>query len=308
MFSRDIDYFLAILKAGSISKAASLMYISQPSLSQFLFRLEKRLGVQLFDRSKTPWVLTDFGKSYAEYANSVQQMESRLSDEFVSIRNGGHMRQSLSIGIPTWKGSVFLPDVLMAFSNHFPSVSIHIYEEYADTLRDLLLSGEIDVAIMNATFYDKHIVLEKLFDERIFLVVSKKTPVIQGIKTSFEKPTHIDIRMFTGHRFIMPHSELTLTREVKNYFVKNSFSPHHTVTIKSILTSMNLAAAGYGCAFVPELGASMSPHFDDLAFFEIDEPPLSWGVFIAYRVQTPLSPTTKLFLDSTKNWFRSRYH
>ena len=306
MLSRDIDYFLAILDAGSISKAAALMYISQPSLSQFLFRLEDRLGVQLFDRSKTPWTLTDFGKSYAEYATSVKRMETWLSEEFISIRNGGQIRQSISIGIPQWKGAIFLPDILMAFSNHFPAVSLDIHEEYADTLREQLINGEIDMAIMNATLYDKHMVLEKLFDERILLAVSKSMPAVQGIETSFEKPACIDMKILADQRFIMPHSDLTLAREVKNYLAKHAIYPRRSVTVKNILTSMNLAAIGYGCAVVPEIGADMCARFNDLAFFEIDEPPLTWSAFIAYRVQTPLSPAAKLFLDSTKNWFQSR--
>ena len=306
MLARDADYFLAILKAGSISKAAALMYISQPSLSQFLSRLEERLGVQLFDRDKTPWTLTDFGKSYAEYAASVKEMEAKLYEEFISIQNGSYARQTISIGIPPWKGSIFLPEILMAFSNHFPSVSLQIYEEYAGLLRERLLNGEIDIAIMNTTVYDKHMVLEKLFDEHIYLAVSKDLPIIQGIETSFENPAHIDIKMFADQRFIMPHPSLTLTCEVKNYLTKKSVYPRRTVTVKSILTSINLAAAGYGCAFVPELGADMCSRFNDLAFFEIDEPPLTWGAFIAYRVQTTLSPAAKLFLDTTKNWFRSR--
>lgn len=303
MLSREIDYFLAVQKAGSVSKAAEMLYISQPSLSQFLIRLEKRLGAQLFDRSKNPWALTDIGRCYAEYANEARQLESQLTDDITSIRSGSIAKQTLSIGIPPWKGSLFLPEILSECARRFPGVSFLVYEESATKLRDLLLRGVISIAIMNTPFYDKHIVYEKLIEERIFLATAKDHPLVEGIRTSYKRPAYFDIAQICDQRLIIPGPEQILTLEVRNLLGKLSLTPRRMLYLKSILTCMNLAAAGYGFTFVPELGADQCPHFDRLAFFTLDQPPLSWSLSVVYRHQKTLDAASKAFLEITKKWF-----
>ena len=61
MIYRNYDYFLTIVKTGSLTKAAEILYITQPSLSKYLSRLEENLNIQLFDRSRSPLTLTYAG-------------------------------------------------------------------------------------------------------------------------------------------------------------------------------------------------------------------------------------------------------
>ena len=72
MVFKNYEYFIAIVESGSLTKAAEKLYVSQPSLSQYVKRLESSLGVELFDRTASPLRLTYTGERYYEYVKQVQ--------------------------------------------------------------------------------------------------------------------------------------------------------------------------------------------------------------------------------------------
>ena len=75
----EFEYFLTIAELGSLSKAAEKLYVSQPSLTQYINRLEDNLGIKLFDRSKSPINLTPAGELYLKYA--VDSMERKKKSQ-----------------------------------------------------------------------------------------------------------------------------------------------------------------------------------------------------------------------------------
>ena len=93
------EYFLEIVRAGSLSKAAGKLYVSQPSLSKYIQRLEKQVGAPLFDRSTNPMRLNDAGRIYYEYllecANARERMLGRM-DQVNRLQIG-----TLHLGMPS---------------------------------------------------------------------------------------------------------------------------------------------------------------------------------------------------------------
>ena len=114
MFVKNPEYFLAIVKERSISKAADRLYLSQPYLSQYLAKLEANLGVTLLDRSHTPLRLTAAGELFHAYLERQGYLDRQLESDLQQLQE--KKRQQLHIGVSTWRGSTLLPDILPRFA------------------------------------------------------------------------------------------------------------------------------------------------------------------------------------------------
>ena len=106
MTSQQIEYVLAVAEQRSFSKAAQKLYVTQPSLSQYVMNIEKQLGVQLFDRSTSPIRLTQAGEAFVRSAEQIKVIEDNLMNELsdiAEIKSG-----SLKIGASTFRASCLL--------------------------------------------------------------------------------------------------------------------------------------------------------------------------------------------------------
>lgn len=106
MKNTNNEYFLTIIEEGSLSKAAQKLYLSQPSLSQYVKRMEKRLGVELFDHNSSPLKLTYSGERYYEFLLEEQKNEKEILQELKDIKLGNSGR--IRLGIAFWRAACFL--------------------------------------------------------------------------------------------------------------------------------------------------------------------------------------------------------
>ena len=113
MVSKQDETFLAIAQAGSVSKAAQGLYLSQPAVSRSLKRLEEDLGVQLFDREAVPLRLTQAGERYLRYVRENQERERRLRQDLAQLER--EPSGTVRVGLNFWRSSLVLPRVLPAF-------------------------------------------------------------------------------------------------------------------------------------------------------------------------------------------------
>lgn len=109
MKSQNLNYFLTIVEEGSITKAAEKLFVSQPSLSQYLKRLESSLGVELFNHGSSPLKLTYAGQLYYHHVQDAQRREQNILKEIRDIQEdrGGVIR----LGMAVWRTACLLPEV-----------------------------------------------------------------------------------------------------------------------------------------------------------------------------------------------------
>lgn len=128
MYIKNPEYFITTVREGSISKAAEKLYLSQPYLSQCIARTEKELGVKLFDRSHMPLKLTEAGKIYMRYLESVGVLTGQFEEQLGELKTG--RSRTLNVGMTLWRGSVLLPDILPSYSESHPDVRITLREHH----------------------------------------------------------------------------------------------------------------------------------------------------------------------------------
>ena len=133
---REFQYVVTIADCCSITDAAKQLYISQPSLSYALAKIEKEIGLKLFDRSKQPLVLTDAGQYYVTVARQFLRDKSNFQNHLADLKNGAN--GSISLGIPAERSGYMLPPVLPQFRRKFPGSSFYIQEASTTELFSLL--------------------------------------------------------------------------------------------------------------------------------------------------------------------------
>ncbi|KAB7704065.1 LysR family transcriptional regulator [Bacillus aerolatus] len=143
---RDLKSFIKVADYQSFTKAAAHSYLSQPSLSKAVKKLEEELHVELFDRSTRHLHLTDAGKIVYQQGQKALASLSELNillDELMNIAAG-----EIKIGIPPLIGTLFFPDIARHFHNQYPNVSLELVELGAKLIGKLVENGQIDLGIV----------------------------------------------------------------------------------------------------------------------------------------------------------------
>ena len=140
---RDLKSFMSVVEQGSYTKAAQTYFVSQPSLSKSIKKLEDGLQIELLDRSTRHVVLTDAGRIVYEQGQrilkSVEDIHSLLED-LMNIKSG-----TIKIGMPPLIGRMFFPKIARSFSIKYPKVKLELIERGAKLIGSMVESGQVEV-------------------------------------------------------------------------------------------------------------------------------------------------------------------
>lgn len=299
----NYDYFLRILEFKSISKAAESLYISQPSLTKYLKKLEDELGIKLFDRSKNPLKLTDAGQLFYNYVLDVRQQEQNLLSQISEIKNAG--RATLTIGMALWRASVILPEFLPLFLQKHPLITIRLKEGSATKLESALMGDDVDICVMNLPVNYSNVSYEPLVSEYILLAGSRQTPVVRQMEARL-KPSpyrHADIHALSSQPFILTQPGQHITEYVNEMLSRNHVELNCLLRTSNVTTAINLAASGLGFTFIPELGTH-SRFFprDEVSLFTVSDPPLQCTLAAVYKKNFRVSTAAQTFIEELKQF------
>jgi len=143
---RQLRYFVSIVDHGSLSRAALVLHVAQPALTQQLRQLEDELGAQLLHRSAQGVLSTDAGKVFYEHAQAIlkQVGDARSAVTQSTTRPSG----SVTLGLPhSISGALALP-LLMAVRQRYPEITLQLTEELSGNLAEQLKSGRINLAVL----------------------------------------------------------------------------------------------------------------------------------------------------------------
>lgn len=167
---RDLQYLVSVAKHKHFGKAAKECFVSQPSLSMQIKKLEDTLGVQLFERTNKNVMVTEVGKQLIDKAKDILQG----ADDMVDIANNFHdpLSGEIRIGAFPTLAPYFLPRIIPKITKKFPKLKLLLLEEKTDVLIDKLKSGEIDTAFLALPIDDNSLECIELFEDEFLLAVS----------------------------------------------------------------------------------------------------------------------------------------
>jgi LysR family transcriptional activator of glutamate synthase operon len=303
MFSQNFEYFLTIAETKSVTKASEKLYISQPSLSQYLKKLEEELGVKLFTRKNNSMELTDMGKRFQEYINQCILLDLKFQRDIASLSQ--YRNFLLRMGAPSWTGSVIFPEVVPRISMVYPDMNIELTEAGSSALINQYNTNKLDIMIFHAHPDLPQVDSEILFRDSLYLVIKATHPLVMesGIKTSKQTKVPISMEALRKERLIITDHDLIMTKIIKEYLYRNGIEPGKVLVAKNIVTIMNLVAMGAGYSFLPGQLIENSVHKEAVAYIEVSEERIPWDLLIARNVNcASAEPVIKAY-DIIKKYY-----
>jgi LysR family transcriptional regulator, nitrogen assimilation regulatory protein len=167
---RQLRFFIGVAEAGSLLKASARLHIAQPALGQQIGALEGELGAQLFERSSRGMALTAAGRVFLEHAKVVLADADRARHavrEATALPSG-----DVAIGLPTTVALAVTVPLLALARERYPGLRLKVIESYSGYLREWLLAGRLDLALLFGDSADPSLNKRPLLDERLALVTS----------------------------------------------------------------------------------------------------------------------------------------
>jgi DNA-binding transcriptional LysR family regulator len=295
---RQLNYIQAVAEHVNITKAAAALYFSQPSLSHYLSKTEKELGVKLFDRSTTPLTLTYAGERYLETARQILSMSEYLIREMRDIADSSTGR--IRVGIPQERSSYMLPLILPPFKERYPGVFIEIIESGTRALEDELLAGSLDVIIAPFHMRSENLTLEPIYEEELLLVAKRGT--LSG-EHFYSDSRRVDLDKTKGMPMFMRRAGHGIRAALDLVFKAYRYTPNVAMEVNSNMTAYRLAASGIGLAIVPAMTVQLAGADQPVDVFSFTPYPVTWEVVAAYRKDAYVSVAQRAFLDIARKVF-----
>lgn len=302
MSEMDLEYIRAILKYGSITAASKKIYISQSALSQHIIRIEKKLGVEIFNRDFKPIKLTEAGIIYKK---SLEDIEKLKENTFLKIEEINKLKiGELSIGSTDYQTYFFLSKVLKDFNEDYPGIKINLLEAKTNQLNTFALNGLCDFSITYETDRFDDLESINLYREDVYLAMSKENKLKNDLSgkgkietISSKKLTGQNIiRMKKGQNLILQYQEL-------DKFTDNSLNT--VFETDSIFIAEKCVRENMGLAILPQ--SMLKEKKNDLIYFKLKEGLSSRTTMINYSKNHKLKTIAKIFIDRLKRYAKEEF-
>ena len=304
MTTKELLYVKTVADEKNISKAAKKLFIAQPSLSQSIQRIEESVGTELFNRTSGGLTMTFAGERYYHMAVQVLKLYQDFEMEISDINNLKTGR--IHLGTTNHLGTLVLPKVLPRFHELCANIALNISEENTTILEQLLLSGELDFALMHAPsdpaqhpqfHYD---IMKR---DPFVLAIAPDHPLtaLAEIREGYPYPV-LDIRLAAKEPFLMLHTSQRIRQITDNVLRRAGITrPRISMTLRNFETTQLLAAKGMGLALIPLEYSRISPSDFQPSLLCIDKKYHAyWDTCIATLKDGFLSKADQLFIRIAK--------
>lgn len=242
----QLKYVLAVAEAKNFTKAAEKVFVTQPTLSMQVQKLEEELDVKIFNRSKKPIELTAVGVQIIEQAKNIVNESDRISD--IVDQQKGFIGGEFKIGIISTVMPTLLPMFLKAFVNRYPKVNLKIEEMTTEVMLSRIKKGQLDAGIAATPLEDELIVEKPVYYEPFvaYIPQNHRLSNLKEIKESDLVPEEI-LLLEDGHCF--KDNILNLCKTVNSETNDRKFF----LESGSFETLMRLSDEGLGMTLLPYL-------------------------------------------------------
>ena len=299
----EYDYFLAIAETGNVSRAAEKLYISQPSLSKQLRRLEEKLGVDLFDRSSYPLKLTEAGMIYLNYVRENVLRSKNLQRSFENLKDPYH--GEVRVGLTPWRSNSLMAEILGVFWGKYPNIRVVLQEGPHQHLASLLEHDRVDFALTHLPNQYQGLTWtnEFLMRDMAVLAVNANNPLLKDIPGDAPIGTlsESEFMLFANEPFVMFQESQNIYEMLSSFLESAGVLPNVRLVTPNIHTAMNFVRCGQGIAFGTSSYAASAADDHKLRFFRLEAMPMSWDIAATYKKNRPLSSQARLLVDCIKS-------
>ena len=304
---KNKNYVLTILKEGSFSKAAEALYVSQPSLSATIRRIEDKISAPIFDRSTTPVTLTEIGAEYVRCATEIEATEKNFEkflEDNLSLSNG-----KIRIGGASFFSAYILPHMISEFNRHYPNITIELFEDNSKSLMAKIQEGKIDLALDNTSEKYENISTVKYSEEILLLAVPHTFSVNEELKDfrltvdDIRKNKHADgqyavsLSSFAKEPFILLNPENDTGNRARILFGKYRITPNVIFNVEQQLTAYNISSNQLGISFISDNLVKSIKSEKNLCYYRLRDPEIFRNVNFYVKNNHYISNACKKFIE-----------
>lgn len=241
---------LRILKAiateKNFTRAAEVLYLSQPSLSKQIKILEKNLDIILINRESNKVSLTENGEVFLKYSERILALCEESCRALIDLKNGD--RGNLTVGASQTIGIYLMPRILALFAQNYPQINLKVQINSTSIILENLLKREIDIALVGGEIPNKlkkNLIIEDFVEDEINLIISTAHPFAKKKKINKEDLYYLN--------FITLNSNSPIQKFIENTLIQNKIETKQLKTIMQLNSIEGIKTAvslGLGAAFV----------------------------------------------------------
>ena len=245
----ELKYIVAVARERHFGKAADACYVSQPTLSVAVKKLEEELEVKLFERNANEVTVTHLGEEIVRRAQSVLEQAANIKE--IAKRGKDPLAGPLTLGLIYTIGPYLLPDLVRQMIKQTPQMPLMLQENFTVKLLEMLRTGEIDCAILAEPFPDAGLAIAPLYDEPFLAAVpSNHALAARSSVSNDELKNETMLLLGSGHCF--RDHVLEVCPEFAR-FSSNAEGIRRSFEGSSLETIKHMVAAGMGVTLVPRL-------------------------------------------------------
>lgn len=240
---RHLRYFLAVAEAGSFSRAADRLGVSQPNVSQQMRDLETELRVSLFQRRGKRILLTASGAIFQEHARAILRQVEILLQEISAAP--GQMRGALHLGVVPILNVALMPQLLGLFATDHPQIGLNVEEISSTEIETALEEGRMDVGLGFLTRHSPNLRYERLCTDEFALIVHESH--------EWAKRRSIEVRELHQARILQLPDTFVMRRMTDAICREHQVRPHTVAEINAIETLLRSLAPLNAAALMPKI-------------------------------------------------------
>ncbi len=289
-----LKVFLAVAEHGSFNKAAEVLLLSQPAVSQKIRQLEAALGVRLFDRTPNGARLTSEGEVLRRYAHAMRWL--MLAAEANIVNPSQTIKRRLDLGGTPTLSSYCLPAWLKHFHQKHPNILVHLRTDTTSHLVDIIARHGLHLAIIEGELPDETTVAYTVLEELPFYLV---TPP----EAPWKDYQSLPLSALHGQRFVARPPEAQTRRWMERIFAQHHIQPYIIAELDSPEAIKEAVSHGLGVTLLPECMLEDEADTARLHVLRIADVPLKRYLKAIWPKDIPLHPSAVAFLDTLKTTF-----
>ena len=294
---RDLKYLVALADLRHFGKAAEACFVSQPTLSTQIRKLEDELGVALVERAPRKVMLTAVGQDVVQRARRIVADVEQMKE--AARRSRDPESGSLRLGVFPTLGPYLLPHVVPQLRERFPQLELLLVEEKSDVLLQSLREGKLDAALLALPVHDEQLHAEFLFEEPFVFAAPVRHPLAAQDSLAMSQISDETLLLLEdGH--CLRDQALDVCR-LSGAQEKSGFRA------TSLETLRQMVAAGVGVTLLPALAVhepiAQSPNIRLLPF---RDPPPSRQIALVWRKSSATDEFLRRLADAIGTWVRAQ--
>lgn len=295
---QDLRYLVAVADHRHFGRAAEACFVSQPTLSTQIKKLERELGVELVERNPRHIMLTTVGEAVVERARVVLRETDAIHD--VAQRASDPEAGSLRIGLFPTLAPYLLPHVVPALHERFPKLELLLIEEKSAVVHEQLRDGRLDVGLLALPVHDDRLRCEELFVEHFVLAV----PTDHHL-TAFPGP--ISTSVLAGENVLLLEEGHCLRDQALSVCRLAGADERVGFRATSLETLRQMVAAGVGVTLLPELAVTPPvPSSPEVTLLRFDDPVPNRHIAMFWRPTSAYSDVLAQVADEIRSIVRAR--